>query len=301
MSYFQKFPNYTSTIEGKNKTLVDISYAYDADPSDYSATPATSYKADEIGGLSLELYQNAEDFWALMFANEQINPWEVIPEEPSAYQDRNSIYSSAVLRFSGTKNNPETFLNLKEGDIIIPWLNTYSPGVTAAESIFPTDPDIWHVQKAYSDTKKAKITPNLKPGGDTGAQDLANPDIVSLGYNFYVLRKTNGQYGLVINPYTTTTALTVNLKTYKFTESPVEAIEKTTKSKTSYYAQIAAFNDTPFTVLEEDAPNASASLDYNQIYNTIPVKQYQQAEYQEQSQVVYIQQAAFGRILNKLI
>ncbi len=301
MNYFQKFPNYTSIIEGKNKTLVDISYAYDADPSDYSATPATSYKADEIGGLSLELYQNAEDFWALMFANEQINPWEVIPEEPSAYQERNSIYSSAVLRFTGSKNNPEAFLNLKEGDIVIPAINTYFPGVTAAESIFPTDPDIWHIQKAYSDTKKAKITPNLKPGGDTGSTDLANPDIPSLGYSFYVLRKTSGQYGLVLNPYDTTDAITVNLKTYKYTESPVEALDKTTKSKTSFYAQIATENETLFTVLEEDAPSALASLDYSQTYNTIPVKQYQQAQYQEQSQVVYIQQAAFGRILNKLI
>jgi hypothetical protein len=255
MSYFQKFPNYTSTIEGKNKTLVDISYAYDADPSDYSVTPATSYKADEIGGLSLELYKNAEDFWALMFANEQINPWEVIPEEPSAYQDRNSIYSSAVLRFTGSKNNPEAFLNFKEGDIIVPSYSAYYPGITAAESIFPTDPDIWHVQKAYSDTKKAKITPNLKPGGETGYNDLANPD--SILYNsFYVLRKTNGQYELLLNSYDTTDALTISLKTYKFTESPVEAIEKTTKSKTSYYAQIAAEFDTVFSVLEEDSPSA---------------------------------------------
>lgn len=301
MNYFQKFPSYTSTIEGKNKTLLDISYAYDADPDDYSTNIATSYKADEIGGLSLELYQTAEDFWALMFANEQINPWEVIPEEPTAYQERNSIYSSAVLRFTGSKNNPEAFLNLKEGDIIIPWYNTYFPGVTAAQSIFPTDPDIWHVQKAYSDTKKAKITPNLKPGGETGTNDLSNPDITPFGGNFYVLRKTNGQYGLVINEYDPTNALTVNLKTYKYTESPVQALDKNTKSKTSLYAQIAAENDTLFTVLEEDAPSALASTEYNATYNTVPVKQYQQTQYKEQSQVVYIQQAAFGRILNKLI
>jgi hypothetical protein len=300
MNYFEKFPSYTSTIEGKNKTLLDISYAYDADPSDYTTTQANSYKADEIAGLSLELYGAAEDFWALMFANEQINPWEVIPEEPSAYQQKNSIYSSATLRFTGSKNNPRDLLNLKEEDIIVPAINIYFPGVTAAQSIFPTDPDIWHVQKAYSDTKKAKITPNIKPGGETGPLDLSNPEIGSY-YSFYVLRKTNGQYGLLLNPFNPTDAMTSNLKTYKYTESPVQAKDKETKSKTSLYLQIASEADTLFTVLEEDAPSALATTEYNNTYNTIPVREYQQAEYQELSQVVYLQQASFGKILNKLI
>lgn len=300
MNYFEKFPSYTSTIEGKNKTLLDISYAYDADPSDYTTTQANSYKADEIGGLSLEIYGAAEDFWALMFANEQINPWEVIPEEPSAYQQRNSIYSSATLRFGGSKNNPETFINLKEQDIIVQSSAVYIYGSTSG-SFLPLDADLWHVQKAYSDTKKAKITQNLKPGGETGYTDLANPEIPPFATSFYILRKTKNGYTVLENNYDSNNTSASNLKTYKYTESPVQAKNKETKSKTSLYLQIASEADTLFTVLEEDAPSALATTEYNNTYNTIPVREYQQAEYQQFSQVVYLQQATFRKILNKLI
>lgn len=298
--YFDKFPTVTQTINNKSVTLIDISYAPSVLSETFTKENATVNGEDEIGGLSLSLYNDANAFWALLYANDQINPWEFIPERPSDYQDRNYSYSSSNLKFGSGKLNPNLYVEFAAQDIIVSAINSYGPGITAASSLFDFNIlDTWFVAKAFSDTKKAKITQNLNTG-ITGSVDIADPNATVSGGLFQVLRKGATGYYLLDAPASATAKSATNLKSYKYLDSPAFITSKDTNNLISAIEPIGD-SDSILTIIGDDDPGSTASSVFASSYNIQTTKSVQQQNFLITNQIEYIPQANFSKILNKLI
>lgn len=298
-SYFDTFPVTVETINGKNKTLVDISYGVKAKQENYTKYDTTIVGVDEIGGASLNIYKNAESFWLILYANEYINPWIVVPEDSQTYITRNVDYSALSMRSNSGKLNPSSYLDFQAGDIIVAGANTYYVGMTSGKDLFDdnlTYLNMWYVDDYFNDNKKVKITSNLAPGETGGYQNIANPNNVPGGV-YQVLRKGDTGYYLYVTPIGGVS----DLKTYKYLDSPVKIESKNNSYRIASAEGLATGLDSIFTVLEDDSADAFSVIEVNQNYNIIDTEQYQKDQYIESVKIKYISQSAASAILSKLI
>lgn len=299
-SYFDGFQKVTEIINGKPKTRIDITFAPSANIDTYSTNITDTQGVDEIGGLSLKLYNDAESFWALMFANEQLNPWELVPESPTDYNYRTINYAALSMKSTASKLNPNAYFEFKPGDIIVESINNYyiGSGITASSSLFNFDTlNFWFVDDFYNDNKKVKITQNLNTGSTGYVNDIASPD-AAIGTGIYqILRR--GSTGYYI--YQTNIGGLGNLKTYNFLDSPVKVVKKSDNSIISTAEILDSTFDNIFTVLFDDNADPTSVVEVATKYNTQNVQTYQQSVYLEENKIKYIDQSLFSSVLNKLI
>ncbi|NBO17537.1 MAG: hypothetical protein EBV07_01460, partial [Proteobacteria bacterium] len=223
MKYFANFPKVKDTINGFQYELLDISYAPASDFEDYEIVETNLPSVNEVGLLSLNLYEDSNNFWSILYGNDVINPWTFLKETPTQFAQRNKDFYGFFAKY-GTSNklNPNAHVVFQPEDIIVrgDYGNT---GFTAASSIFTNydilnddnyNLDTWFVQNAFSDTKKAKITKNLN-SGNTGSP------IMGEGENILILRKGNTGYFILNNPFSASSKNITTLANYKYTQSPV--------------------------------------------------------------------------------
>lgn len=299
ITYFQKFPTVTTTINGKLKTLVDISYSYEIALDMLSTDIVDVSQFNDLGNVSKSVYGDPTSFWALLAVNEEINPWTFVPQNPVSYYEQNDQYSAATLKFDGAKNDPTTYLDFFPGDIIVSTSNPYYPvGLTASLTLFDfNNLNVWLVEKAFYDTKKAKITENLNIGY-TGSQDIADPTISPLSVSLITLRKGLTGYYPVLGGNTFYNPL--NLESYKYTKSPAVIENNTTKYTVSVFEQLTD-DDTIFNVISDDSPGGTATNILTEQYTVLPTEEVQRRNYLKQVKKQYTSTNNFSKLLVKLI
>jgi hypothetical protein len=301
MKYFSNFPKVKDTINGFQYELLDISYSPSTDYEDYETTNTALPPVNEVGLLSLNLYEDANNFWAILFANDEINPWKFLQETPSAYNQRNKNFYGFFAKYaSSNKLNPNAHVVFHPEDIIVrgDYGNT---GFTAASSIFTDydtlndndyNLDTWFVQTAYSDTKKAKVTKNLN-AGNTGTP------IIGEGENILILRKGDTGYYILNNPFSATSKNVTTLTNYKYAQSPVY-FNKIGKSDVILSpSDYISGTDTLITVMANNAPDAPGIAAYGD-YTPIVTKTFYEYEYFTNNNFNYLNPASFSKILGKL-
>jgi len=303
MTYFTNFPKIKSTINNKSIGMVDISFGLEYDPEEFTflSTPMSTFKT--IGNLSASIYaKNANNFWGLMFANEQINPWTFLKETPSDFINSNKDYTAFYCKYYGSKLNPNYYLQLQPGDIIVN--GVYNSGATAAENMF-TNYDTYFdnygtniVAKGYGDTKKAQISQTI---GSTASGDLTNPNNTELQYSLIILRKGSSGY-YIVNDSTIPSGYGAiySLKSYPYVDSAALFIEKNIQSITSPTLKISAY-DSIQTIVAGDAPNATSESIYTEDYIPISTKEAYANTYTATSTVKYLSNSDLGTIVKKLI
>ena len=304
MTYFTNFPKIKSTINNKSIGMIDISFGLEYDPEEFSSSSTKMGTFKTIGNLSASIYaKDANNFWSLMFANEQINPWTFLQETPSEFINANKDYTAFYAKYTGTKLNPNAYLELEPEDIIVNGL--YDSGRTAAEDIF-TDYDTYFdtfgtniVAKGFGDTKKAQISKTI--GSTTGA-DLTNPNNNAFTYNLIILRKGSTGYYIANDPTVIPGGggSITNLKSYPYLESSAFFSKKDIASIVSPTPLIAT-NDSIQTVINGDTPSVLAEEVLAQEYIQISTQQSYASTYQATSTVKYLNNSDLGTILKKLI
>lgn len=298
ITYFQKFPTVTTTVNNKPKTLVDISYAYDIEVDTIPTNTVNISQFNDLGNVSKSVYDDATTFWALLMINGEINPWSFVPKNPVSYVETNNSYSAATLKFNGVKNDPTTYVNFVPGDIIVNSKPYYIFGSTAASSLFDfNNLNAWIVSKSFYDTKKAKISQNLNLGY-TGFANLADPDISVASANFITLRKGLTGYYPVLGGNTGTNSS--NLESYKYVKSPAIITNKTTKYTVSTFEKLTN-DDTIFNVITDDSPDPAATTLVDTSYQILPTEEVQRLNYVNQTTKKFTPTNNFSKLLVKLI
>jgi hypothetical protein len=227
MTYFTNFPKIKSTINNKSIGMVDISFGLEYDPEEFTSSTTQMGTFKTIGNLSASIYaKDANNFWGLMFANEQINPWTFLQETPSEFINANKDYTAFYAKYSGVKLHPNAYPELQPDDILVTTSTPYNAGATAAESIF-TNYDTYFdnngtniVAKGFGDTKKAQISKTI---GSTADYDLTDVNNSSGSRYIIILRKGSNGYSIVNNSAAigVGTGSIINLKSYSYLESSV--------------------------------------------------------------------------------
>jgi hypothetical protein len=302
MTYFANFPKIKSTINNKSIGMIDISFGLEYDPEEftYSTTELGTFKT--VGNLSASIYEkDANNFWGLMFANEQINPWTFLKETPSDFINSNKDYTAFYAKYpSAGKLNPNAYPQLQPEDILVKGM--FISGITAAESIF-IDYDTSFdtvgtniVAKGFGDTKKAQISKTI---GSTAYGDLTNPENTNLLYQIIILRKGSTGYYIANNPTLGGGAI-ANLKSYPYLKSSAFFSKKDTESIVSPVLVIEG-NDSIQTIVAGDVPGATAEEVFAEQYTQISTEQSYANTYQATSTVKYLNNSDLGTILKKLI
>lgn len=301
MKYFANFPKTKETIRGKQIDLVDISYAIYADPEDYQRKKSEMPLASEIASLSLSNYSDADSFWALLYANDAINPWKFIPKTINEYTEENKNYNGFYAKYaSSNKLNPNAYVVFQPDDIIV-YGDYGSTGATAASSVFTDYSSLdttgninaWFVSNAYSDTKKAKITKNVNVGNTSAT-------ILGEGEAILVLRKGSTGYYVLPNPFSTVNKNVTSLTNYEYAKSPSFFTEKTKENVVVSPAEKIVEDDTLLSISTNNNVGTSGPIFY-QNYDPLPTKKYYEEEYSEKIKYTQIFEANFGKILNKLV
>jgi hypothetical protein len=284
--------------------MIDISFGLEYDPEEFtfSSTQMGTFKT--IGNLSANIYaKDANNFWGLMFANEQINPWTFLKETPSDFINSNKDYTAFYAKYSGTKLNPNAYPELQPDDIIVAGNGNYNSGATAAESIFK-DYDTYFdlygtniVAKGFGDTKKAQISKTI---GSTATIDLTNPNNIVGNYDLVILRKGSTGYYIANSPPGFGVGTIRNLKSYPYLESAAFFSKKNIASIVSPTPLIEVA-DSIQTVISGDAPSALAEEVLAEQYIQISTQQSYASTYQATSTVKYLNNSDLGTILKKLI
>ncbi len=302
MTYFTNFPKIKSTINNKSISMIDISFGLDYDPEEFTSSTTQMGTFKTIGNLSASIYaKNANNFWGLMFANEQINPWTFLKETPSDFINSNKDYTAFYAKYpSAGKLNPNAYPQLQPDDILVK--GTFVVGRTAAESIFADYDTSFDtvgtniVVKGFGDTKKAQISKTL---GSTAYGDLTDINNTDLLYSLIILRKGSTGYYIANNPALGSGDLS-NLKSYPYLESSALFLKKDKASLVSPTPVIEA-NDSIQTIVAGDAPGATASEVLAEQYTQISTQQSYANTYQATSTVKYLNNSDLGTILKKLI
>jgi hypothetical protein len=302
MTYFTNFPKIKSTINNKSIGMIDISFGLEYDPEEFSVSSTQMGTFKTIGNLSANIYaKDANNFWGLMFANEQINPWTFLQETPSEFINANKDYTAFYAKYpSAGKLNPNAYPQLQPEDIIVK--GTFISGRTAAEGIF-TDYDTYFdsfgtniVAKGFGDTKKAQISKTI---GSTANANLTDPNNAELAFSIIILRKGSTGYYIANNPAFGGGDIG-NLKSYPYLESSALFVKKDKASLVSPTPVIEA-NDSIQTIVSGDAPGATASEVLAEQYTQISTQQSYANTYQATSTVKYLNNSDLGTILKKLI
>lgn len=273
MQYFSNFPKVNETINGKSKNLVNILCAPDIFPEESETAFTSNEVAIGVGDLAHSIYEDANNFWAIMYANDSINPWTIGLEDESEFKQNNANYFGYFAKYTtAPKLDPNCYVEFKSGDIIVPVVNGL--GYTSAQDVF-ADYNLlgtsssafpaWVVNNFFEDTKKAKITPVINIGG-TASTDEYPP----VGSGFFVLRKGNTGYYPIENSYNPTQRTVDGLTSYQYTKSPAtfQKINEPSKvlSPATIIARTVGNLDTLLTVASANAPlsaGLSAYTEYN--------------------------------------
>jgi len=302
MTYFTNFPKIKSTINNKSIGMIDISFGLDYDPEEFTflSTPMSTFKT--IGNLSASIYaKNANNFWGLMFANEQINPWTFLKETPSDFINSNKDYTAFYAKYDGTKLNPNAYPQLQPDDIIVNGI--YDSGYTAAESMFTNYNTYFNnygtniVVKGFGDTKKAQISKTI---GSTASYDLTDVNNNASSVYLIILRKGSTGYYIANSPPGFGYGTIVNLKSYSYLESSAFFSKKDIASTVSPLTLIEA-NDSIQTAVNGDTPSALAEEVLTEQYTQISTQQSYANTYQATSTVKYLSNSDLGTIVKKLI
>jgi len=302
MTYFTNFPKIKSTINNKSIGMIDISFGLDYDPEEFSFSTTSMGTFKTVGNLSASIYaKNANNFWGLMFANEQINPWTFLQETPSEFINSNKDYTAFYCKYNGTKLDPNAYVQLQPDDIIVN--GVYESGTTAAQSMF-TNYDTYFdnygtniVVKGFGDTKKAQISKTI---GSTASYDLTNVDNQSGAVYLVILRKGSTGYYIANSPPGFGYGTIINLKSYSYLASSAFFSKKDIASIVSPVSLIEV-NDSIQTVVNGDAPSALAEEVLTEQYTQISTEQSYANTYQATSTVKYLNNSDLGTILKKLI
>ena len=302
MTYFTNFPKIKSTIDNKSIGMIDISFGLEYDPEEFtfSSTQMGTFKT--IGNLSANIYaKDANNFWGLMFANEQINPWTFLKETPSEFINSNKDYTAFYAKYpSAGKLNPNAYPQLQPEDILVK--GSYNSGYTAAESIFYGYDTYFDnrgtniVAKGFGDTKKAQISKTI---GSTAYDDLTDPNNTVSAFSLIILRKGSTGYYIANDP-TFGGGDIGNLKSYSYLESSAFFSKKDIASIVSPVPFIEG-NDSIQTLVAGDAPGATAQEVLTQQYTQISTQQSYASTYQATSSVKYLKNSDLGTIVRKLI
>ena len=302
MTYFTNFPKIKSTINNKSIGMIDISFGLEYDPEEFSVSSTQMGTFKTIGNLSANIYaKDANNFWGLMFANEQINPWTFLQETPSEYNNANKDYTAFYCKYSSTKLDPTAYLQLQPDDILVK--GVYNPGATAAENMF-VDYDTYFdstgtniVVNGFGDTKKAQISKTI---GSTAYADLTDPNNLVGLYPIVILRKGSTGYYIANDPAIGGGGAITNLKSYSYLESSAFFSKKDIASIVSPVPLIEV-TDSIQTVVAGDAPGATAAEVLAEQYTQISTQQSYANTYQVTSTVKYLNNSDLGTILKKLI
>ena len=302
MTYFTNFPKIKSTINNKSIGMIDISFGLDYDPEEFSYSTTSMGTFKTVGNLSASIYaKNANNFWGLMFANEQINPWTFLKETPSDFINSNKDYTAFYAKYpTAGKLNPNAYPQLQPDDILVK--GTFFTGRTAAEGIF-WDYDTYFdnygtniVAKGFGDTKKAQISKTI---GSTAYADLTDSNNTGLAFSLIILRKGSTGYYIANDP-TLGGGDIGNLKSYPYLESSAFFSKKDIASIVSPVPVIEG-NDSIQTLVAGDAPGATAQEVLAEQYTQISTQQSYASTYQATSTVKYLNNSDLGTILKKLI
>jgi hypothetical protein len=302
MTYFTNFPKIKSTINNKSIGMVDISFGLEYDPEEFTSSTTQMGTFKTIGNLSASIYaKDANNFWGLMFANEQINPWTFLQETPSEFNTANKDYTAFYCKYgSAGKLNPNSYFYLQPEDIIVKGI--YSGGYTAADNLFP-DYDTYFdttgtniVTKGFGDTKKAQISKTI---GSTAYADLTDPNNSTLAYTLIILRKGSTGYYIANNPAIGDGGIS-NLKSYPYIQSDALFFKKDISSVTSPTPKINSL-DSIQTLISGDDPQPSSEAIYSEQYNPITTEEAYANTYQATSTVKYLKNSDLGTIVKKLI
>lgn len=302
MTYFTNFPKIKSTINNKSIGMIDISFGLEYDPEEFTFLSTQMGTFKTIGNLSANIYaKDANNFWGLMFANEQINPWTFLKETPSEFINANKDYTAFYAKYpSAGKLNPNAYPQLQPEDIIVKGM--FISGRTAAEGIF-YDYDTYFdsfgtniVSKGFGDTKKAQISKTI---GSTANADLTDPNNSELAFSLIILRKGSTGYYIANNPAFGGGDIG-NLKSYPYLESSALFVKKDIASLVSPTPLIEV-NDSIQTIIAGDAPAALAEEILTEQYTQISTQQSYANTYQATSTVKYLNNSDLGTIVKKLI
>ena len=302
MTYFTNFPKIKSTINNKSIGMIDISFGLEYDPEEFTFSSTEMGTLKTIGNLSASIYaKNANNFWGLMFANEQINPWTFLKETPSEFINSNKDYTAFYAKYPyAGKLNPNAYPQLQPDDILVKGL--YNSGYTAAEQMFGDYDTSFEtigtniVVKGFGDTKKAQISKTL---GSTAYGDLTDVNNTGLLYDLIILRKGSTGYYIANDPTIGGGSLS-NLKSYSYVKSSAFFVKKDKASLVSPTPVIEA-NDSIQTIVAGDSPGATASEVLAEQYTQISTQQSYANTYQATSTVKYLNNSDLGTILKKLI
>ena len=310
MQYFNSFPTVTENINGNPVTRVDISYATLDDSEDYQAYVQTSKGEKELAVLSVNIYKDANNFWAIMFANDATNPWTLIPLDPHSNAVEKSYYSGLFGKYNGaTKLDPNAYVSFNSNDILV--RGSYYPGATAAKDVFLnydyfTSP-IWYVQKAFSDTKKAKVTRNINilpglSGAIPADQDISNPEVESGTINYVLLRSDGSNYSILpsLGGSSGGSSYITNLSAYSYNDSPAFFNIKYTNDLITPTTAVST-DDSILTVISNDSAGSTGIQNYDATYTTKTTQEVYAETYKTASQLKYILQNNFSKILSKLV
>lgn len=302
MNYFTNFPKIKDTINGYEYDIIDISFSPGTDPEDYELINSTLPDAPDLGLLSLNLYDDANNYWSILYANDQINPWVYLKETPLEYRKQNKNFYGLFAKYSSSnKLNPNSHVVFQPEDIIVRG-NYNNSGLTAASSVFADyatlsndvyNLDTWFVQQAYSDTKKAKVTKNLN-AGNTGIP------IMGEGESILVLRKGNTGYYFLDNPFISGSKDVSSLANYNYVDSPVYFSEKNKLDQILSPSNYISATDTLITLMANDAPDAPGTAVYGDYIQTV-TKTFVEYEYYSNKNYKYLNPGNFSKILSNLI
>lgn len=302
MNYFTNFPKIKDTINGYEYDIIDLSFAPSTDPEEYELVSAVLSEVSEIGLLSLNVYKDANNYWSILYANDQINPWTYLKQTPLEYRQQNKNFYGLFAKYaSSSKLNPNSHIVFQPEDIIVRG-NYGNTGLTAAVSVFADydtlsndvyNLDTWFVQQAYSDTKKAKSTKNLNVG-NTGVP------IFGEGESILVLRKGNTGYYFLDNPFISGSKDLSTLANYRYVDSPVYFNEKNKLDQIVSPSNYISDTDTIITLMANDSPDAPGIAVYGD-YIPITTKTFVEYEYYSNKNYKYLNPASFSKILSNLI
>ena len=300
--YFDKMSQITEVVNGKSITRTDISQSYQYNLNTVNKSTTNSSNVTSTSVFSKKLYKDPENFWALMIANEEINPWKLLAEDPNKFEKNNQLYAATTFKYAGTKNDPYSYIDLIPGDIIVLANTPYNSGITSASYVFGnsaySDLPTWYVDKVFYDTKKSKITPCLVTGfqGQTG--DIATTGTFGFGFNYVIIRQ--GATGNYLITKSSGDGTFQTLETYTYLDSPAITTIKGSQYTRSTFTSVGTA-DSLWTVIFDDVPELSSVTSVAQTYNIKPTKNVQKENYLKQISKKYIPAGSFQKLLNKLI
>lgn len=302
MTYFNNFPKIKSIINKKSINIIDISFGLAYDPETFSFSETDMGSSNSVGTLSSIIYnKDANNFWSLLYANEQINPWTFIQKTPSEYVQENKKYTAFYCKYTGAKLNPNFYPQLQPEDIIVNGL--YDDGVTAAENLF-TDYDTYFdnyganvVVKGFGDTKKSQITQTL---GSTANGNLTNSETEVFSQNLIILRKGTSGYYIANDTTVNSSGSITNLKSYPYITSDALFQKINSGVKVSPTAKLTA-SDSIDTIVAGDDPTGDSITVYQEEYIPISTTESYESTYEAISRVKYLKTSDIGIIVKKLI